>query len=113
MVYSEFKIYVVIWNFYIYLILRLVPPEGPPWLKLRGQDKSRILDNAVVNLRKGRKTLSRKRTGSYKYRKIAKSAVYVFKHWRIFKVFGKLKAKETKVEYLRYNNFPFLKILTL
>ena len=74
---------------------------------------SRILDNTVINLQKGRKTFSRKISGSYKYRKIVKIPAYVFKHTRIFRVFRKLKAKEIKVEYLCYNNFPVLEIKTL
>ena len=106
--------------FYIYLILRLVSPDGPPWLEIRGQDKflcvfytSRILDNMVINLQKGRKTFSRKIPGSYKYCKIVKIAVYVFKYTRIFRVLGKHEAKEIKLEYFRYKNFPFLEIKTL
>ena len=46
---------------------------------------------------------------SYKYFKILKIPVYVFKQTKIFSVFGKDKAKKIKVEYLRYNNFPFWK----
>ena len=67
----------------------------------------------VINLQKGRKTFSKEITASYKYCKIVKTAVHVFKHSRIFRVFGKHKAKEIKVEYLCYNNFPFLEIKTL
>ena len=74
---------------------------------------SRILDNTVINLQKGKKTFSRKISGCYKYRKIIEIAVDIFNRTRIFRVLGKLKAKEIKVEYLRYNNFPFLKIKTL
>ena len=74
---------------------------------------SRILDNTVINLQKGKKTFSIKISGYYKYRKIIEIAVYIFNRTRIFRVFGKLKAKEIKVEYLRYNNFPFLEIKTL
>ena len=44
---------------------------------------------------------------------IAKIAVYIFKHTKTFRVFGKHKAKKVKVEYLRYNNFPFLEIKIL
>ena len=50
---------------------------------------------------------------SYKYFKIVKIAVHLFKHTKTFRVFGKHKAKKIKVEYLRYNNFPFLEIKTL
>ena len=66
-----------------------------------------------MNLQKGRKTFSRKIPDNHKYRKIVKIAVYVFKHTRVSRVLGKLKAKEIKVEYLRYNSFPFLEIKTL
>ena len=52
-------------------------------------------------------------SGSYKYCKIVKIAVYVFKHTRIFKVFDKHKAKEIKVEHFRYNNLLILEIKTL
>ena len=72
-----------------------------------------ILGNTVINLQKGRKTFSRKITTSCKYFKIVKIAVYVFKHSKTFRVFGKHKAKNINVEYLRYNNFPFLEIKTL
>ena len=35
---AEFDIlYIFIRNIYIYVILRLVSPEGSPWLELRGQ----------------------------------------------------------------------------
>ena len=67
----------------------------------------------VINLQKGRKTFSRKIPTSCKYFKILKIAVYVFKHTSTFRVFGKHKAKKIKVEYLRYNSFPFLEIKTL
>ena len=73
---------------------------------------TRIPDNTVINLQKGRKTFSSKIPASYKYCKIVKIAMYLFKHARIFRVFGK-KAKKIKVEYLRYINFPFLEIKTL
>ena len=72
-----------------------------------------ILANTVINLQKERKTFLRKIPTSYKYFKIVKIAVYVFKHTKTFRVFGKHKAKKIKVEYLRYNNFPFLEIKTL
>ena len=52
----------------------------------------------------------RKIPTSYKYFKIVKIAVYVFKHPnKTLRVFGKHKAQKIKMEYLRYNNFPFLK----
>ena len=73
---------------------------------------TRIPDNTVINLQKGRKTFSRKIPASYKYCKIVKIAMYLFKHARIFRVFRK-KARKIKVEYLRYINFPFLEIKTL
>ena len=96
--------------FYIYLILRLVSPDGPPWLEIRGQDKflcvfytSRILDNMVINLQKERKTFSRKIPGSYKYCKIVKIAVYVFRHTRIVRVFG----KQSKINKGGVHQFSF------
>ena len=56
----------------------------------------------------------RKIPTSYKYFKIVNIAVYVFKHTnKTFRVFRKHKAEKVKVEYLRYNNFPFLEIKTL
>ena len=56
----------------------------------------------------------RKIPTSYKYFKIVKIAVYVFKHTnKTFRVFEKHKTKKIKVEYLHYNNFPFLEIKTL
>ena len=97
-------------------MLHIVSPEGPPWLELRGQDNflcvyepPRILANTVINLQKGRKTFLRKIPTSCKYFKIVKIAVYVFKHTKTFRVFGKHKTKKIKVEYLRYNNFRFWK----
>ena len=56
----------------------------------------RILDNTFINLQKGRKTFSRKIPASYKYFKTVKIAVYVFKHTKTFRVFGKRKAKKNK-----------------
>ena len=50
---------------------------------------------------------------SYKYFKIVKIAVSVFKHTKTFRVFWEHKTKKIKVEYLRYNNFPCLEIKTL
>ena len=50
---------------------------------------------------------------SYRYFKIVKIAVYVFKHTKTFRVFGKHKTKKIKVEYLCYDNFPCLEIKTL
>ena len=47
-----------------------------------------------------------------KYCKTVKIVVYFFKYID-FRVLGKLKAKEIKVEYLLDNNFPFLEIKTL
>ena len=38
---AEFEIIILYRHlevFYIYLILRIVSPERPPWLELRGQD---------------------------------------------------------------------------
>ena len=55
----------------------------------------------------------RKITTSCKYFKIVKIALCIFKHTKTFRVFGKHKVKKIKVEYLRYNNFPFLEIKTL
>ena len=101
------------------LILRLLSREAPLWLELRGQDSfcvsqpPRKIDIKVTNLQKGNKTFSRKIPTSYKYCKIVKTTVHVLKHTRIFRVFRKHKAKEIKVEYLRYNNFQFLEIKTL
>ena len=69
--------------------------------------------NIVINLQKGRKTFLRKIPTSYKYFKIVKIPVYVFKHTnKTFRVFGKHKSKKIKMEYLRYY-FPFLEIKTL
>ena len=67
----------------------------------------------VINLQKGRKTFLKKIPGSYKCCKIVKIAAYAFKYTRIFRVFGKHKAKEIKMEYFRYDNFPFLEIKIL
>ena len=64
-------------------------------------------------LQKGKKTFSRKIPISYKYFKIVKVPFYVFKHTKTFSVFGEHKARKIKVEYLHYNNFPFLEIKTL
>ena len=54
--------------FYTYLILRLVSPEGPLWLKLREQDNFFVFSDHLesqiktfINLQKGRKTFSKKR----------------------------------------------------
>ena len=98
----------------------MVSPEGPPWLELRGQDNLlcvfyplRILDNAVINLQKGRKNFSIKIPTICKYFKIVKIAVNFFKHTKSFRVFGKHKAKKIKVEYFCCNNFLFLEIKTL
>ena len=90
-------------------MLCLLSSAAPPWLELRGQDNFCVfkppinLHSKVINLQKGRKTFSRKIPASYKYCKIVKTAVHVFKRTIIFMVFEKHKAKEIKVEYLRYN----------
>ena len=76
----------------------------PPWLELRGQvnfcdlQPPRILDNTVINLQKGRKTFWRKITTSYKYFKIVKIVVYIFKHAKTFSVLRKHKVKKIKGE---------------
>ena len=46
-VFAEFEIlfYKHLEVFYIYLILRLVSPEGPPWLELREQDNFFVFSN--------------------------------------------------------------------
>ena len=78
---AEFEIIIYPEVFYIYLILRLVSPEGDRtnfFMK-----PSRILGNTA------------------------------FSGFQDFRIFGKHKAKEIKVEHLRYNNFPFLEIKTL
>ena len=113
---AEFEIlYIFIRNSYIYPILRLVSPEGPPWLELRGQGNflfSNHLESQIIQsyIYKREGTLSREK---YKYHKIVKIVVYVFKQTRIFRVFQKLKVKGIKVKNLCYNNFPFLEIKTL
>ena len=80
-----------------------------PFFVFSSQLESYII---VINLQKGNITFLRKIPASYKYWKIVKITVYVFKHTRILRVFRKHKAQEIKVEYLRYNNFPFLEIKT-
>ena len=68
--------------------------------------------NTVINLHKEAKLSRERHLVVNKYCKIVKIAVYISKN-RDFRIFGKHKAKEIKVEYLRYNNFPFLEIKTL
>ena len=69
--------------------------DRPTVVRIKGTRKfsvlqaPRILNNTVINLQKGRKTFSRKIPASYKDYKIVKIVVYIFKHTRAFRVFGR------------------------